>query len=138
MTMTDFKESVFSTDILIAKPNVPVFVTICVLALVGSALFGIFFGRQEAKNVHLRERASIVKNFAVVMEGKDTQINDLSGVLIEAQRSQKLILREIKKTNDIVAIYLDAHVRGETMSVEDRAKLREHVKEIQDRLDSVQ
>lgn len=138
MTMTDFKESVFSTDILIAKPNVPVFVAICILALVGSALFGIFFGRQEAQNVHLRERASIVKNFATVMEGKDTQIKDLSGVLIEAQRSQTLILREIKKTNDIVAIYLDARVRGETMSVADSAKLREHVKELQERLDSVQ
>lgn len=130
-----FMNSVFTTDIYIRRPNVPVFVATCLMALAGSMLFGMYFAKQEAWGVHQRERQELVTNFAVIMKDKDDQIEGLTGILIVNQKEQGAKLAKISDTTVQIAMFLAS---SELSSKIDKARLNQldaavkHLQEVAD------
>lgn len=127
MNIAEFKDSVFTSDVIISKPNVPIFVLICCLAMGGAMLFGIFFGRQEAQSVHLKERGEVIKSFTAVMAEKDLQIQTLTGVISKTQKIQSQQLAEINSATQGVAEFLHAYAKRSNMPPEDFERLEAHI-----------
>lgn len=120
VTTKSFIDSVFTTDIYIRRPNVPVFVATCIMALAGTMLFGMYFARQEAQAVHAKERGELVNNFASIMKEKDNQVDGLTNVLIENQRRHAEKLDKIAEKTNAIAMVLST---GAVLGAEDREKL---------------
>ena len=130
-----FINSVFTSDIYIRKANVPVFVMTCVMALAGSMLFGMYFAKQEAQAVHIKERGELVKNFASIMKDKDEQIDGLTNVLIVNQKAHTEKLNKIGETTTQLAVFLTSNALPSRFDKEKLERLEEHVEELKQAVD---
>ena len=138
MTSKEFALQVFPNDFCVQRKYVPWMVFSCCLALTGSMLFGLFFGKNEAQNVHIKERAEIVQKFAVIMSEKDTQIDKLTGVLIATQRLHVEKLTQMDETVRQVATFLGKQGKVVGMAPADIERLESHVKKLQQQVLDVQ
>jgi hypothetical protein len=97
-------------------------------------LFSMFFGKNEAQNIHNKERREIVKNFAVIMAEKDVQIANLTGVLVSTQKLHVEKLTKMDDTVQRVAAFLSKQGRAVGMAPRDVELLESHVKELQEQV----